>query len=127
MNGSSNAVSGSLVPFGLVVEDWKPVPPGQQPPPGSRIEGEFAFEPEYGFSGNLFGEAEPQNTGSFEACVGGLGGTGFNQEAADLINNISGKEGTSRELLAVTWMNESGFKTHPDPYVNGHPEDIKQM
>lgn len=43
-----------------------------------------------------------------------------------MINKISGDEGTSRDLLAVTWMNESGFKTHPDPYVNGHPEDINQ-
>jgi hypothetical protein len=67
----------------------------------------------------------PQNPapGSFQACVGGLGGTGFNQEAADLINNISG-EGTSRELLAVTWMNESSFVSYPNPYTNGHPEDV---
>jgi hypothetical protein len=67
---------------------------------------------------------QPQNSGSFQACVGGLGGTGFNQEAADLINNISGKEGTSGDLLAVTWMNESSFTTHPNPMDNGHPENI---
>jgi hypothetical protein len=71
----------------------------------------------------------PQNPapGSFEACVGGLGGTGFNQEAADLINKISGDEGTSRDLLAVTWMNESSFISHPNPMDNGHPENIMEM
>jgi len=61
MNGSSTIESGSAIPFGLVVEDWKPVAPGQQPPPGSRVRGEFAFEPVYGFGGNLFSETEPQN------------------------------------------------------------------
>ena len=64
MNGFYEPKSGSLVPFGAVIEDWKPVPPGDQPPPGSRILGEFAFEPEYGFSGNLFPEPDPQNTGT---------------------------------------------------------------
>ncbi len=70
--------------------------------------------------------AEPQNPvpGSFEACVGGLGATGFTKEAADLINQISSDEGTSRDLLAVTWMNESNFVSHPNPNTNRHPEDI---
>ena len=63
VNGFSKPTSGSLLPFGAVIEDWKPVPPGHQPPPGSRILGEFAFEPEYGFSGNLFPESERQNQG----------------------------------------------------------------
>ena len=63
MNGFYEPRSGSLLPFGAVVEGWKTVPPGHQPPPGSRIVGEFAFEPEYGFSGNLFPEFERQNQG----------------------------------------------------------------
>ena len=51
----------------------------------------------------------PQNPapGSFRACVGSLESTGFSQDAADLINQISGAEGTSRDLLAVTWMNKT--------------------
>jgi hypothetical protein len=52
-----------------------------------------------------------------------LQSTGFTQEAADLINKISGYEGTSRDLLAVTWMNESGFVTHPSPQLNGNPPE----
>jgi len=38
------------------------VVPGHKPPPGSRIVGEFAFEPEYGFSGNLFPESDRENS-----------------------------------------------------------------
>src|SRR5438067_3705453 len=46
--------------------------------------------------------------GSFLDCVGkaGLRGTNFNEDAADLINKLNQVEGTSRELLAVTMMNE---------------------
>lgn len=68
----------------------------------------------------------PQNPlpGSFEVCVGNLGATGFTKEAADLINQISDYEGTSRDLLAVTWMNESNFAFHPPPNTNGHPENV---
>jgi hypothetical protein len=59
-------------------------------------------------------------------CAGkaGVRGTGFTQDAADLINQISGAEGTSRELLAVTWMNESGFELRPSQNDNGHPENV---
>jgi hypothetical protein len=74
---------------------------------------------------NLLG-AHGIAAGSFAACVGGLQSTGFTKEAADLINQINGYEGTSRELLAVTWMNESGFVSHPDPFLNDHPEDINE-
>jgi hypothetical protein len=72
---------------------------------------------------------QPQNPvpGSFEACAGGLQGTGFTKGAADLINQISGDEGsTSRDLLAVTWMNESHFDLHSGAMDNGHPEDVMQ-
>jgi len=73
-------------------------------------------------------QLEPQNPvpGSFEACVGGLGGTGFTKEAADLINKISGDEGTSRDLLAVTWMNENHFVIRPGPNTNGRPGNIQR-
>ena len=73
----------------------------------------------------VFAFREPQKPapGSFEACFGGLGGTGFNQGAADLINNISGKEGTSRDLLAVTMMNENAFQLNPKPNYNGYTGD----
>jgi hypothetical protein len=73
------------------------------------------------------GGGGPQNTspqpGSFQACVGGLGGTGFTQDAANLINQISGSQGTSRDLLAVTWMNENHFNPTPGPNTNGHNGD----
>jgi hypothetical protein len=61
--------------------------------------------------------------GSFQACVGGLGATGFTQEAANLIIQISGSQGTSRDLLAVTWMNENNFKPTPGPNTNGYNGD----
>jgi hypothetical protein len=61
--------------------------------------------------------------GSFEACVGGLGATGFTKEAADLINKISAAEGTSRDLLAVTMMNENAFQFYPKPNYNGYTGD----
>jgi len=42
-----------------------------------------------------------------------------------LINKISGAEGTSRDLLAVTWMNENNFKPYPGPNTNGYNGDYK--
>ena len=62
-------------------------------------------------------------SGSFLDCVGGLRATGFTKEAADLINQISGSQGTSRDLLAVTWMNENHFNLTPAPNTNGHNGD----
>jgi hypothetical protein len=69
MNGFYEPKSGSLLSLGAVVEGWKPVAPGHQPPPGSRIVGEFAFEPEYAFSGNLFPESEQQNTVAIRTAI----------------------------------------------------------
>jgi hypothetical protein len=50
----------------------------------------------------------------------------FNKTAADVIKKISESERISAALLAVTWMNESSFETHPAPNDNGHPEDINK-
>jgi hypothetical protein len=67
----------------------------------------------------------PQKT--FDDCAKEAGVEGISQEVADLIQNISDLEGISRELLAVTLMNESSLSSsslHSDPNTNGHPEDI---
>jgi hypothetical protein len=64
---------------------------------------------------------------SFSECFkeANLKGTKFNEDAARLIQDIHKLEGTSRELLGVTWMNEnSDFSLRPMPNPNGHPEDI---
>jgi hypothetical protein len=71
----------------------------------------------------------PQNAwlGSlFSLCMksSGLEGLGFNEEAANLIQNISDLEGTSTELLSVTMKNEGGFDLRKGPRTNFHPEDI---
>ena len=64
--------------------------------------------------------------GSYEACVGNLSKTGFNKTAADMIRTISEAERISTELLAVTWMNESSFQTHPLANDNGRSDDINK-
>lgn len=67
----------------------------------------------------------PQNftPGSFRACAGSLEATGFTNEAANLIYQISAYEGTSTDLLAVTMMNENSFVIRPKPNYNGYTGD----
>ncbi len=65
----------------------------------------------------------PQNTGpqkSFGDCAkqAGVAGTGLTEAAANLINDINGNEGTARDLLAVTLMNESSFNLGQAPNTN---------
>lgn len=59
-------------------------------------------------------------------CKAGVQNTGFTEDAADLINQISGYEGTSRDLLAVTWKNENSFHLRPGPNKNARPDDIQK-
>jgi hypothetical protein len=44
-----------------------------------------------------------------------LGGIGFTEGAANLVQDINDLEGTARELLAVTWKNENSFRMRPGP------------
>jgi len=55
----------------------------------------------------------------FEKCGGNqLTSTGFSEDAADLILQISKLEGVSPTALAVTWQNETDFKFYPKPNIN---------
>jgi RHS repeat-associated protein len=72
-----------------------------------------------------FGARLTVRPGSFAACVGNLASTGLNKDAADLINQINAAEGTSKDLLAVTWMNENHFGMRPGPNTNKHNGDYK--
>ncbi len=47
----------------------------------------------------------------------------FNEQAANLINQISSLENVSQPLLAITWRYENNFQMNPKPNTNGHPEN----
>lgn len=58
--------------------------------------------------------------------VGGLAATGFSEQAARLVQQVSGETRASPELLAITWMNESTFKLRPLPNANGFLDDVQR-
>lgn len=79
----------------------------------------------YGFAYDqtAVGWLVPQN--SFADCAKGLKDTAFTEEAANLIQRIHDYEGTSLELLAVTFLNEGDkFNLRTGPNTNGVPEDV---
>lgn len=47
----------------------------------------------------------------------------FADKAMRLINDVASAEKTGRELLAVTWMNESMFQSYPGPNTTTDPND----
>jgi len=57
--------------------------------------------------------------------AGGVDGTGFTEDAANLVSRISDAEGTAKELLAYTWMKESipPFNQYPVPNTKTNPKD----
>ena len=74
-------------------------------------------------SANHFATQHPTSTpqqNSFADCAkqAGVEGTGFNEDAANLVSRISASEGTASELLAYTWMKESSFQMNPVPNTN---------